>query len=85
MAWTEHDEQSLQRALKHPRNAQMLRVLVHQYNYERDDVLQEIRLACMQLFPEKTQYARSTIIGRATTFILLHLCRHEGRRRAVFG
>lgn len=85
MQWTRNDERSLQCALRQPRNQQMLRVLVQRYGYAPEDVLQEIRVSCLQRFSQKPQYARSTIIDRTATFKLMHLCRYEGKRHVVFG
>lgn len=85
MQWTDADELAMRYAANNANNQPLVRTLIQKYGYALDDVLQELRLACLIAIQKHgNKYKRSTLISRAVQFRLLYLCRYEGKRNAIF-
>ena len=80
--WGEEEERLLRVSLA--KRASYVGVLLR-YGYSRDDILQEMRLACLTALRQHgNRWKRSTLIDRAVHYKLMHLVRYEGKRARLY-
>jgi len=81
--WGEKEEYALRCALARRKN--YVGVLLR-YGYDYEDILQEMRLACLQVLAKHRGkgWQNNTLIDRAVHYRLMHLVRDEGKRARIY-
>ena len=82
MEWGEEEERLLRVALA---KRKTYASILLGYGYQYDDILQEMRLACLTALRQHgDRWKRSTLIRRAVHYRLMHLVRDEGKRARLY-